>query len=209
MMVTGLVVGPIMANCYIIGDKASGEGAIIDPGDDPEKILRKLNGTDLMVKYILATHGHFDHTGGMKGLKAELDVDFLMHEDDLFFVRDSKESARKWGISVEQVPDPDGYLKDGDVLKLGPTELTIIHTPGHSPGGVCIHVPGEKILFSGDTLFEGSIGRTDFREGSLEILSKSIRERLYTLPDDTKVYTGHGAKTTIGNEREHNPFVRP
>ncbi len=208
MIVRGLAVGPVAANCYIIGDEKSNEGAIIDPGGDPEKILHAVKETGLEIRYILATHGHFDHSAATKRLKEELDAEFLLHEEDLSFVRRSKKSAEQWGINIDQVPDPDGYIKEDDILKLGLLELKIIHTPGHSPGGISIYVESENALFSGDTLFLGSVGRTDFDGGSMEILVTSIKEKLYALPDSTVVYTGHGPQTTIGDEKMQNMFVR-
>ncbi len=208
MILKTLVVGPIGANCYVIGDEATNEGAIIDPGDDAQRIIQVVKETGLAIQFIIATHGHFDHNGGMREVKDELDCDFLLHKNDLMFVQRSKESAMNWGIHIEQVPDPDRYVEEGDILKLGSLELKIIHTPGHSPGGICIYIPTENSVFSGDTLFNGSVGRTDFDGGSMEELLKSIKEKLYTLPDDTVVYTGHGEETTIGNEKRQNMFVR-
>ena len=208
MIVRGLAVGPVVANCYIIGDEKSNEGAIIDPGGDPEKILHAVKETGLEIRYILATHGHFDHFAAFKRLKEELEAEFLLHEGDLSFVRRSKKSAEQWGIVIDQVPDPDEYIKEDDILKLGLLELKIIHTPGHSPGGISIYIESENALFSGDTLFLGSVGRTDFDGGSMEILVASIKEKLYALPDETVVYTGHGPQTTIGDEKMQNMFVR-
>jgi hydroxyacylglutathione hydrolase len=208
MILKGLVVGPIGANCYIIGNEGSKDGAIIDPGGDVERILQVAKEIGLEIRFIIATHGHFDHTAAVKQLKEELDVDFLLHRDDLLFVQRSKKSAQKWGIVIEQVPDPDRYIEHGDVLKLGALELRIIHTPGHSPGGISIYIETENVLFSGDTLFNGSVGRTDFDGGSMEVLVRSIKERLFTLPDSTVVHTGHGTQTTIEYEKMHNFFVR-
>lgn len=208
MIIKTMVVGPIAANCFIIGDKETNEGAIIDPGGDAERILRVVKETGLDIKFIVGTHGHFDHNAAMKQIKQDLECDFLMHKSDLLFVQRSKKSAMNWGIDIEQVPDPDKYIEEGDILKLGALELKILNTPGHSPGGICIYIQSENILFSGDTLFYGSVGRTDFDGGSMEELIKSIKEKLYTLPDDTVVYTGHGEQTTIGEEKIHNMFVR-
>jgi glyoxylase-like metal-dependent hydrolase (beta-lactamase superfamily II) len=124
------------------------------------------------------------------------------------FVQRSKQSALQWNIVIDQVPDPDNYLEEGDVLTLGNLELKVLHTPGHSPGGISIYIESENVVFSGDTLFQGSIGRTDFDGGSMTVLARSIREKLYTLPDETIVYSGHGPPTTIGEEKMHNMFVR-
>ena len=208
MILKALVVGPIAANCFIIGDSATNEGAIIDPGDDAQKILQVVKETGLDIKFIIATHGHFDHNAAVAPLKEALRCDFLLHESDLLFVRRSKNTAQNWGIAIDQVPDPDNYIKEGDILKVGTLELEIIHTPGHSPGGISIYIKSEGILFSGDTLFFTSIGRTDFDGGSMDQLQASIREKLYTLPENTVVYTGHGEQTTIGNEKQNNFFVR-
>ena len=208
MIIKSLAVGPLEANCFVIGDPGTKEGAIIDPGDDAERILDVIDDSGLNIKFILATHGHFDHVGAVKKLKDKIGCDFLIHEDDLSFVRESKQSAFNWGFRIDQVPDPDGNVKNGDILKLGDLELHILHTPGHSPGGISIYVPDSRILFSGDTLFYSSIGRTDFRGGSMEVLVSSIKNKLYTLPDETIVHTGHGESTTIGDEKRGNFFVR-
>jgi len=201
-----LVVGPVSTNCFIIWDEGTKEGAIIDPGEEAERILEIVVDLELNIKYILATHCHFDHIAGIPGLKRELDAEFLAHVDDISFIEESQTAAGRWGFEIEQCPMPDNYAKEGDELEIGDLKMTVIHLPGHSPGGVG-YLCGD-VLFSGDTLFQGSIGRTDFRMGSLEILSKSIRERLYTLPNDTKVMTGHGPSTTIGAEKASNMFVR-
>jgi hydroxyacylglutathione hydrolase len=208
MLLKCLVVGPIAANCYVIGDEATGEGAIIDPGDDAEKIAAEVRNMDLDIKFLIGTHGHFDHTAAVAPLKKMLGCDFLLHIKDIPFVQQSQRTAREWGIAIEQVPDPDKFVDDGDVLKLGSLELKISHTPGHSPGGISIYLPAENLVFTGDTLFQGSIGRTDFQFGSMEDLVRSIREKLYSLPDETVAYTGHGDPTSIGEEKKHNFFVR-
>ena len=208
MIVKGLVVGPNAANCFIIGDEETKDGAIIDPGDEAWTILNAVEALGLEIRYIVATHGHFDHSAGTAGLKEKLDAPFLIHRDDLKFVQRSTQSAAKWGITIDQVPDPDQYIDESDVLKLGGLELKVIHTPGHSPGGISIYIERENVVFSGDTLFQGSIGRTDFEGGSMAILARSIKEKLYTLPDNTIVYSGHGPPTTIGEEKMYNMFVR-
>lgn len=208
MIIKTLVVGPIAANCFIIGDNETNEGAIIDPGGDADRILQAVEETGLNIKFILATHGHFDHNAATAKLKEKLNCDFLLNEKDIDFVKRSKNTAHNWGIEIDQVPDPDRSINEGDILKLGSLELEIINTPGHSPGGISIYIKSESVLFSGDTLFFTSIGRTDFDGGSMPQLQNSIREKLYTLPDNTIVHTGHGDQTTIGNEKVHNMFVR-
>ena len=207
LQVDVLIVGPLFSNCYIVWDDKVKKGVIIDPGDNAETILAKVKELGIEIELILATHGHFDHVAGAAGLKRQIDVPFLAHKGDLFFIEDGKDTARRWGIDIEQPPNPDRYIEDGDTIDVGTLKLEVLHTPGHSPGGVSfLH---KKMVFAGDTLFHESIGRTDFRMGSFEELETSIKTRLYTLPDDTIVYTGHGPITTIGAEKKHNPFVKP
>ncbi len=207
LQVEPLIVGPLFSNCYIIYDDKEKQGAVIDPGDDADNILDAVKELGIKINYILATHGHFDHVGAVAPLRKELKAEFLAHKGDFFFLEDGENAARRWGVDIEQPPKPDRFIEDGDKIKVGKFELEGIHTPGHSPGGVSFLY--DRMLFGGDTLFQGSIGRTDFRKGSFEDLAKSIRTRLYNLPDDTIVYTGHGPNTTIGSEKRHNPFVRP
>jgi glyoxylase-like metal-dependent hydrolase (beta-lactamase superfamily II) len=206
IQVETLIVGQLFSNCYIVWDDNVKQGVVIDPGDDADVILKKVEELNIKINYILATHGHFDHVGAVAPLRRELKVEFLAHKDDFFFIEDGEKSASRWGVNIEQPPQPDRFIIDGDKIKFGNYELEVIHTPGHSPGGVCFLY--DRIVFGGDTLFQGSIGRTDFRKGSFEDLSKSIKNRLYTLPDDTIVYTGHGPITTIGDEKRYNAFVR-
>lgn len=206
LQVEMLIVGPLASNCYIIWDDKNRIAAIIDPGEDAKDIIKKVDELDIEINYILATHGHFDHVGAVAQLKREIDVEFLAHKGDFFFIEDGKNAARRWGFIIDQPPKPDRFIEDGDIIKIGEHELKVLHTPGHSPGGVSfLH---NEMVFCGDTLFQGSIGRTDFRMGSFEELKQSIKSRLYTLPDSTIVYTGHGPSTTIGTEKMFNPFVR-
>ena len=206
LQVEQLVVGPLDSNCFIVWDDQIKQGVVIDSGDDADKILNRIKELGIEIKVILVTHGHFDHVGAVAPLKRELNVEFLAHKDDLFFIEDGENAARRWGIMIEQPPKPDRFIKDGDTIEVGNYELEVLHTPGHSPGGVSfLH---NRMVFGGDTLFQSSIGRTDFRKGSFEELEKSIKTRLYTLPDDTIVYTGHGPTTTIGEEKRYNLFVK-
>jgi glyoxylase-like metal-dependent hydrolase (beta-lactamase superfamily II) len=204
--VESLIVGPLFSNCYIVWDESVNEGVVIDPGDDADKILKCIKENRIRVRSILATHGHFDHVGAVMPLKRELKAEFLAHEGDFFFIEDGEESARRWGVDIEQPPKPDRFIEDGNKVRVGKFELEVFHTPGHSPGGVSFFI--DHMIFCGDTLFQGSIGRTDFRKGSFESLSKSIITRLYILTDDTVVYPGHGPITSIGDEKRFNAFVR-
>ena len=206
LKVEPIIVGPLFSNCYVVWDESTREGVVIDPGDDANNILKTIKKLKVKIKYILATHGHFDHVGAVASLKKQLNVDFLAHKDDYFFIEDGKNAALRWGINIEQPPYPDRFINDKDKIKVGKFELKVISTPGHSPGGVCFL--NDNMLFVGDTLFQGSIGRTDFRKGSMKDLTESIKTRLYTLPDNTIVYTGHGPITTIGDEKRYNAFVR-
>jgi glyoxylase-like metal-dependent hydrolase (beta-lactamase superfamily II) len=207
LQVEPLIVGPLFSNCYIVWDEDKKEGAVIDPGDDADNILKVVKELGIKIKYILATHGHFDHVGAVAPLRRELKVEFLAHKDDFFFIENGENAANRWGVAIEQPPKPDRFIDDGEKIMVGNFEMEVLHTPGHSPGGVSFL--NDSMVFAGDTLFQGSIGRTDFRKGSIEDLSKSIKTRLYTLPDDTLVYTGHGPVTTIGDEKKYNAFVRP
>lgn len=201
-----LVVGPLLSNCYIVWDSQKKKGIIIDPGEDADLILKTVAELGIEIKYILATHGHFDHVGAVNQIKKKLNAKFLAHEGDFFFIEDGKNAARRWGFIIDQPPKPDQFIKDGDIIDVGDFNFEVLHTPGHSPGGVSFLY--NSMVFSGDTLFQGSIGRTDFRQGSMDTLEESIKKRLYVLPDETVVYTGHGPLTTIGDEKKFNPFVR-
>jgi len=206
MIIKNLTVGPIMANCFIVGCENTREAAVIDPGDEPDKILLTLAGLKLKVKYIINTHGHFDHVGGNKKMKDATGADILIHSLDAPMLGYIAKSASAWGMNGEDSPPPDLMLKDGDEVKFGDITLKVIHTPGHSPGGISLYSDG--VVFVGDTLFAGSIGRTDFPGGDYNTLITSIQNRLFPLGDNTRVYCGHGPQTTIGREKKYNPFVR-
>ncbi len=206
LLVEPLVVGPLFTNCYVVWDDSARRGVIIDPGEGGQIILAKVKDLGIDIDLILATHCHFDHIAAVAPLKRVIDAKFLAHKGDISFVEDGKNAARRWGFEIEQPPKPDRYIEEGDKIDVGNHTLEVLHTPGHSPGGVSFFHEG--MVFAGDCLFQRSIGRTDFRMGSLEELAKTIKTRLYTLPDDTIVYTGHGPITTIGEEKMYNPFVR-
>jgi glyoxylase-like metal-dependent hydrolase (beta-lactamase superfamily II) len=211
MILKVLPLGPFQANCFILADKATRQAAVIDPGDEPEKILRAARG--LEVKVILLTHGHLDHVSGARRLKEETGAPLLIHAADRELyegLRDQYAAAPgMFGLSLGPGHDPlppDGTLEDGQEVAFGPRRFRVIHTPGHTPGCCCLL--GEGILFSGDTLFCGGIGRTDLGGGDLARELGSIRSKLYTLDPATVVYPGHGPETTIGDEKEGNPFTQ-
>ena len=205
MIIKTLVVGPIMANSFILGCEETREAAVVDPGDDADRILLALAESGLTTKLIINTHGHLDHVGANKRLKDVTGAGILIHPLDAPMLNQVASSAAAWGITAVNSPPPDRELEDGDKVTFGNIVLKVIHTPGHTPGGISLHTEHE--VFVGDTLFAGSIGRTDFPGGSFETIKKSIQQKLFTLNDDVKVYPGHGPATTIGIEKRTNPFV--
>jgi hydroxyacylglutathione hydrolase len=206
VIIKQLTVGPIMANCFILGCERTREAAVIDPGDETDKILMSLASEKLTLKHILNTHGHFDHVGGNRHLKDTTGADVLIHAADAAMLGQLASSAAAFGLSAQNSPPPDRTLAEGDRVTFGDIALTVLHTPGHTPGGISFHT--DRCVFVGDALFYGSIGRTDFPGGDYDTLIASIRTKLFTLDDDTTVYTGHGPATTIGQEKRNNPFVR-
>jgi glyoxylase-like metal-dependent hydrolase (beta-lactamase superfamily II) len=204
-----LPVGMLACNCSILGDESTGEAVVIDPGDDIEEVQRILSKHHLRVKYIVATHAHIDHVGGIEKLKQATGAAVLMHQSDLPLYKNLALQAEWLGVASPGVTDVDQFLKEGDSLRCGTLSLEVLHTPGHSPGSLSLHLPGEnQRILSGDTLFQGSIGRTDLWGGSMDEILRSIRTRLLIFPDETPVFPGHGAPTTIGEERESNPFLQ-
>ncbi len=199
--------GPLDVNCYIVGCPDSHECLIIDPGGHGERITRTLENLKLDPVALIDTHGHFDHIGGNAYLMAHTDsLRLYLHADDLHYLRNAREHADYWGMSVEDSPEPTDLLGGGEEITVGLLRFTIIHTPGHSPGGISIYIPGH--VFTGDALFEGSIGRTDLPGGEYDLLISSIREKLLILPGDTVVHPGHGPESTIAVERRSNPFLQ-
>ena len=205
MIIQSLVVGPIMANCFIIGCEKTRKAAVIDPGDDSSRILMKLAEQKLTVEYIINTHGHFDHVGANRKLKEATGAKLVIHALDQSMLKVLSETSAAFGLSVENSPPPDQTVQDGDIIQFGEIILTVLHTPGHTPGGISLHTDG--VVFVGDTLFAGSIGRTDFPGGDFDTLISSIKNKLYSLGDQVIVYTGHGPETTIGREKRSNPFA--
>lgn len=205
MIVTSLPTGPLEVNCYLLGCERSKKAAVIDPGGDVESILQTLRQHELLPVMIINTHGHFDHIGGNRGVIDATGCELAIHKDDAPLLQRAAEHAQLFGLSTTQSPEPTRLLEDGDVIELGDLSLKVIHTPGHSPGGICLHIG--DFLFVGDTLFSGSIGRTDLPGGNHRQLIENIKSKLLCLADETRVCPGHGPTTTIGQEKRYNPFL--
>lgn len=211
-----LPVGWLQCNCSVVGDPETREAIVIDPGDEVERILSVIQKHRLNVKAILNTHAHIDHVGGLRKVQAATGAPVLMHAEDLELYRHLDVQASWIGMRPPETVNVDGFLKEGDSVRWGRYEGRVIHTAGHTPGSVCIYMPNVATtvkvaepgrLFAGDTLFAGSIGRTDLWGGSFEEIMRSLQTKVMALPDETLVYPGHGPATTIGKERKTNPFL--
>ncbi len=207
LMVRGIVVGVFQENCWVVGSRRTREAICIDPGDQPDEILALARDMGVEIKYIANSHAHVDHVMGVAGVHAATGAKFLLHESDLELLRNGwKDVAQRMGLDVSQgPPDPDGFVAEGDKVEVDGLQLQAITTPGHTTGSVSYYTEG--LLFSGDTLFRGSIGRTDLPGGSFEEEMQSICNKLLTLPDETMVLPGHMQETSIEFEKAHNPFV--
>ncbi len=206
MILKKVVVGPLAANCYIVGSESNKEGMIIDPGDEAEVILRNVKDLGLEIRSIVLTHGHIDHTGALKEVKEATGAEVAIHTDEANSLQEQPLSTLL-GLSYPTPPSPDRLLQDGDSLNISDLHFLVLHTPGHSLGGICLLEQGQGVVFSGDTLFNYGIGRTDLPGGNSSQLMDSLHTKLMTLPDNTAVYPGHGPETTIGTERRGNPFL--
>ncbi|GFO60458.1 MBL fold metallo-hydrolase [Geomonas silvestris] len=207
MLLETIVVGPLGVNCLILGDKQSKEGVVVDPGADSDMVLAAVNRLGLKIKYLINTHGHFDHVGGNRQVKEATGAEFLIHQSDLRLLEMAARSAQNYGLVVENSPLPDRYLTDGMQLSYGKRTIEVLHTPGHTQGGCCLLLRNEGVVITGDTLFADSVGRTDLPGGSHEQLIRSINEKLMPLDDTTVVWPGHGPSSTIGQERRYNPYL--
>ena len=207
MIVEMLIVSPFQENCYVIGDEESMTGAIIDPGDEAARIALTVERVGLEISQIIVTHSHIDHVGAVAQLVDEYMCPVLMHEEAEAMLKTVPQQAMMMGMRFGKVPKVDRHVGDDEVLEVGSLRLRSLYTPGHAPGHLAFLVEDEGIVFSGDALFAGSVGRVDLPGGSMEVLMRSISERLLTLPDETRVVSGHGPETTIGRERVSNPFL--
>jgi glyoxylase-like metal-dependent hydrolase (beta-lactamase superfamily II) len=208
MILEMLTVGPFQENCYVVGDEETGAGVVVDPGDEAARIALAVEQTNLEISQILITHAHIDHVGAVAALVDEYSCPVLMHAEAEPMLGQLPTQAIMMGLRFGKVPRVDRYIEDEEVIEVGGLELRSLYTPGHAPGHIAFYIESEGLLLSGDALFAGSVGRVDLPGGSMEVLMRSIEERLLTLPDETSVYPGHGPKTTIGIERRHNPFLQ-
>ena len=212
MILETRAVPPFFKNGYVVGCEETREGIVIDPGDEVDQLLEAVDQERLTVKYILLTHAHLDHITGVGKAKAALGVPVGLHKDDNFLYERIVQQGLAFGFRAEKQPPVDFFYKGENPMRFGRYEVRVLHTPGHCPGGVCLAVrrDGEDrpTLFVGDTLFAGSIGRTDLPGGNLQTLLASIRDVLFAFPDDTVVLSGHGEPTTVGKERRSNPFLQ-
>jgi glyoxylase-like metal-dependent hydrolase (beta-lactamase superfamily II) len=212
MVIETAAVGPFFKNGYVVACERTRQAVFIDPGDEVEQLLSFITAEQLQVKYILLTHAHVDHVSGVAEAKRALDVPIYLHKDDLFLYQNAVRTGMMFGLTVEEPPPVDRYYEAEQTIAFGDYRVRVVHTPGHCPGGVCLAISksGDDApphLFVGDTLFAGSIGRTDLPGGDYDTLLKAITEQLFAFPDESIVYSGHGPETTIGREKATNPFV--
>jgi hydroxyacylglutathione hydrolase len=209
MIIETFPVGLFQCNCTILGDEQTREAIVIDPGDDPQEILGRLAKHGLKARQIVCTHTHIDHVGAIQELQESLGTPAAIHKADLFLFDKLDVQAQWTGIPTPKRGVIDRFVEDGDAVSCSGVEMGVIHTPGHTPGSTTFHLAGDRnILFTGDTLFMQSIGRTDLWGGSYQDILRSIEKKLMTFDDDTLVIAGHGQSTTIGHERRYNPFLR-
>jgi glyoxylase-like metal-dependent hydrolase (beta-lactamase superfamily II) len=208
MIVESFPTGPLQANCTLLGDEQTHEAVVVDPGDEAGRIQSRLTALGLALKQILLTHAHLDHAGGAATLRKLTGAPVLMHTADLPLLNSMDTQAAWMGLEPPEVLPPDGEMADGQMVGLKNFPARVLFTPGHTQGSCCLYLEGEKLLIAGDTLFAGSIGRTDLPGGNSRQIMDSLHNRLLKLPDETRVICGHGPATTIGRERRGNPFLR-
>jgi len=206
MIIQRLIVGPIQTNCYVIGCEKTKAGAVIDPGGDAGRILDAVKRLGLRIQYVINTHGHFDHTLANAEVVEGTGGQLAIHPDDAPMLEHGG-GAFWFGLKSRPSPEPDLLLQDNQTLAVGELEIRVLHTPGHSPGSVSLYVPNENVVFDGDLVFKAGVGRTDLPGGNWQMLVHSIQERLFTLPDNTIIYSGHGPETTVGEEKRSNPWL--
>jgi len=202
-----LPVGPLQCNCSVIGDESTREGLVIDPGDNIEDVVSIVRKHNLQIKQIVVTHAHIDHVGGAMKLRAATGAAILLNQNDYALLKMLEAQAAWIGVAPPGKVEIDHSVAQADSIKTGSLSADVIHTPGHTEGSICLYFPAEKKLIAGDTLFAGSIGRTDLPGGSFEKIIRSLHDKVLELPDDTVVIPGHGPLTTIGDERQSNPFL--
>ncbi len=206
MIIEQLPVGPLVANCYLVADEHSRRAAVIDPGDEAERILAVIKKHRMQVDLIVLTHGHFDHLGAAGAIRTATGAPVAVHEAELETVRTARLRAKLFaGLDIDDPPSPDQLLHDNDIVRIGDQPFSVVFTPGHSPGHITL--VGDGVAFDGDVVFAGGIGRTDLPGGDYQVLMASIAARILTLTDDTVLYPGHGPATTVGRERRTNPFL--
>lgn len=206
MKIFRVPVGPFEMNCYLVKPDASPDCLLIDPGDDPDEIISTIETNGMVPRRIVNTHTHIDHLRRVSMIQKQYNIPFQICQDDLPLMESLKEQGLIFGLDVSPVPEVTGFLKDNDIISLADLEFRILHTPGHSPGSICLYIPGH--VFVGDVLFRDSIGRTDLYGGNYNQLMDSLAQKLLVLPGETIVYPGHGPETTIGREKANNPFLR-
>jgi hydroxyacylglutathione hydrolase len=209
MILETFPVGPLHCNCTILGDEVTHEAIVVDPWDNIPEILSRLQKHGLTLRQIVVTHAHIDHVGGAARLRKHTGAPVLMNQQDLELLGMMEMQAGWLGVPTPQVAPPDASAEDGLSIGLATLPAQVLHTPGHTPGSICLLFPDHHLLLAGDTLFAGSIGRTDLPGGDGQQILRSLRGRLLVLPDSTRVVPGHGPETTIGEERQSNPFLQP
>ncbi len=206
ILIKKITIGPFLVNCYLLGCEITKELAVIDPGSEVDQIWKKIENSGYSMKYIINTHGHPDHIGGNAELKEKSGAKIIAHPDDASLMTTRDTLLFSLLPEAQPSPPPDEFINEGDTIKLGKINIEVIHTPGHTPGGVCLLV--QDLLFTGDTLFFDGIGRTDFPGGDYSQLITSIRKKIFILDDHLRILPGHGDESTLGREKRENPFVR-